>query len=174
MTNRFSRILPVSLMVLPGPGGTITFVRQLKGPYADNWLLPGGGIEPGESAGAAAVREAYEETGCRVDSCSPFAVYEFTGQWAEGRYHLVMFGFLAHGTHRVPDGFQGHNVGAVRQVRIGELPLHSTDLQILTDAGLASYREPEISRALAADGITMHALRVSGSVTTSVPLPGDG
>ncbi|WP_234377078.1 NUDIX hydrolase [Streptomyces sp. TP-A0356] len=171
MTDRFSRILPVSLMVLPGPDGTVTFVHQLKGPYAGNWLLPGGGIEPGESAGAAAVREAYEETGCRVTSCSPFAVYEFTGQWSEGRYHLLMFGFLADGTHRVPDGFRGHNVGAVRQARIGDLPLHSTDLQILTDAGLASYREPEISRALAADGITMHAMRVSGAATACGPAP---
>ncbi|MCX2924105.1 NUDIX hydrolase [Streptomyces sp. NEAU-W12] len=174
MTDRFSRILPVSLMVLPGPDGTVTFVHQLKGPYAGNWLLPGGGIEPGESAGQAALREAYEETGCRVASCSPFAVYEFTGQWAEGRYHLLMFGFLAHGTHRVPDGFEGHNVGAVRQARVGDLPLHSTDLQILTDAGLASFGEAEIGDALAADGITMHALRVSGAVTAHAVAPEGG
>ncbi|MER6010822.1 NUDIX hydrolase [Streptomyces bluensis] len=174
MNDRFSRILPVSLMVLPGPDGTITFVHQLKGPYAGNWLLPGGGIEPGESAREAAVREAYEETGCRVSSCSPFSVYEFTGQWAEGRYHLLMFGFLAEGTHRVPDGFQGHNVGAVRQARIGELPLHSTDLQILTDAGLASFRETDIRSALAADGITMHALRVSAAATAYVPAQASG
>lgn len=122
MTDRFSRILPASLMVLPGPHGTVTFVHQLKGPYAGNWLLPGGGIEPGESAMAAAIREAEEETGCRVTSCAPFAVYEFTGKWAEGRYHLHMFAFLAEGVHRVSDDFQGHNVGAVRQARIGELP----------------------------------------------------
>ncbi|MBV9593660.1 MAG: NUDIX domain-containing protein [Actinobacteria bacterium] len=34
-----------------------------QGPY---WLTPGGGIEPGESPVAAAVREVYEETGLRV------------------------------------------------------------------------------------------------------------
>ncbi|MFF0591401.1 NUDIX hydrolase [Streptomyces sp. NPDC003781] len=172
MTDRFSRILPVALMVLPGPDGTVTFVHQLKGPYAGSWLLPGGGVEPGESAGAAAIREAHEETGCLVESCSPFAVYEFMGQWTEGRYHLLMFAFLADGIHKVPDGFNGHNVGAVRQARIGDLPLHSTDLRILTDAGFASFSEPEVDRALASDGITMHAMRVSGAATSRVPAPG--
>ncbi|MER5491411.1 NUDIX hydrolase [Streptomyces sp. NPDC002454] len=167
MTDRFSRILPVALMVLPGPDGTMTFVHQLKGPYAGNWLLPGGGIDPGESAGAAAIRETAEETGCRVAACSPFAVYEFTGTWAHGSYHLMLFGFLADRPYRVPTGFDGHNVGAVRQVRIGELPLHSTDLQILTDAGVASYRDTEIARALSVDGISMTAHRVDRSI--SVP-----
>ncbi|MDF3291660.1 NUDIX domain-containing protein [Streptomyces silvisoli] len=162
--NRFDRVLPAALLVLPGPEGTVTFVRQIKGPYAGNWLLPGGGIEPGEAAEAAARREAAEETGCVVDSCSLFAVYEFTGRWAQGSYHLLMFGFLADRAYALPGGFTGHNVGGIRQARIGELPLHSTDLQILTDAGLAGFDDKVIAKALAADGITMAAHRVHGTV----------
>ncbi|ARX89300.1 NUDIX hydrolase [Streptomyces alboflavus] len=34
----------------------MTFIHQLKGPYAGSWLLPGGGIERGEAAEAAALR----------------------------------------------------------------------------------------------------------------------
>jgi 8-oxo-dGTP pyrophosphatase MutT (NUDIX family) len=36
------------------------------------WNLPGGGIDPGESASTAAMREAFEEAGLRVFALSPF------------------------------------------------------------------------------------------------------
>ncbi len=153
--NRFAKPLSCALGVVPGPGGTITFVRQLKGPYAGNWLLPGGGIELGETAETAARREILEETGCLVEGLDLFAVYELTGKWSEGDYHLVMFAFLATKRHVVSAGFDGHNVGAVRQRRPDDIDLHSTDLQILTDAGVASYAPSRISDALAADRISM-------------------
>lgn len=162
--SRYARVLPSALAVVPGAGGTVTFVQQRKGPYAGNWLLPGGGIEPGETAEETARREVAEETGCQVKTLTPFAVYEFLGQWAQGAYHLVMFAFLSGESAVAPTGFPGHNVGAVRQVPIGALPLHSTDLQILTDAGLASFGRTKIDRALADDGITMRAHLVAGTV----------
>ncbi|MEU7576864.1 NUDIX domain-containing protein [Streptomyces sp. NPDC041068] len=162
--NRFSRALPAALLAIPGPGGTVTFVHQLKGPYAGSWLLPGGGIEPGEAAEAAALREAREETGIAVESCSLSAVYEFTGKWEQGHYHLLMFAFRADRAYELPVGYDGHNVGEIRQARIDDIAMHSTDLQILTDAGLASYDDETIARGLAEDGITMHAHRV-GSTT---------
>ena len=34
---------------------------------AGRWELPGGKVEPGESAGAAVVREVAEELGCRIE-----------------------------------------------------------------------------------------------------------
>jgi len=40
-----------------------------------NWGLPGGGIEPDETAAAAAVREALEETGYRVELDRLLGVY---------------------------------------------------------------------------------------------------
>ncbi|GHH76912.1 hypothetical protein GCM10018793_23870 [Streptomyces sulfonofaciens] len=161
--HRFERVLPAALMVVPGPDGTVTFVRQLGGPYAGNWLLPGGGIEPGEPAEAAARREAREETGISVQDCSLFAVYEFTGKWEQGQYHLLMFAFLADRPQQVPAGFEGDNVGGIIQARPADIPLHSTDLRILTDAGLTSYPDDVVAPALAADGITMYAHRVGGT-----------
>jgi 8-oxo-dGTP diphosphatase len=50
----------------PGPGGTVTFVCQERGPYAGFWLLPGGKAEFGEPIIDAARREAAEESGCVV------------------------------------------------------------------------------------------------------------
>lgn len=169
MVSRYAGALPSALVVLPGPEGKITFVHQRKGPYAGSWLLPGGGIERGETAEETARRELWEETGCRAERLRLFAVYEFLGKWAEGDYHLVMFAFLAAEPMVVPEEFEGHNVAGVRQVRVGALPLHSTDLRILTDAGVASFGHEEVEQALLADGITMRAHVVGSSAAVTSP-----
>ncbi|GAA4756127.1 NUDIX hydrolase [Amnibacterium soli] len=54
------------------------------------WITPGGGVEAGEDARAAALREAFEETGHRVDSLvGPVArrssVFPFDGRLIEQR-----------------------------------------------------------------------------------------
>jgi ADP-ribose pyrophosphatase YjhB (NUDIX family) len=36
------QVITAALVVVPGPDGTVTFVRQERGPYAGWWLLPGG------------------------------------------------------------------------------------------------------------------------------------
>ena len=41
----------------------VMLARHVEG---NRWLLPGGGIEPGETPADAAVREAWEETGLLV------------------------------------------------------------------------------------------------------------
>lgn len=44
-------------------GGRLLVIRRGHEPGRGLWSLPGGRCEPGEDAAAAAVREAYEETG---------------------------------------------------------------------------------------------------------------
>jgi 8-oxo-dGTP diphosphatase len=44
-------------------GDTVLLVERSKPPRAGLWSLPGGHIEPGETAAAAALRELAEETG---------------------------------------------------------------------------------------------------------------
>lgn len=36
-----ARVVTGALVVVPGPGKTVTFVCQQRGPYAGFWLLPG-------------------------------------------------------------------------------------------------------------------------------------
>jgi 8-oxo-dGTP diphosphatase len=157
--RRYERILVAALTVVPGPGGTITFVHQRGGPFAGSWLLPGGGVELGETARDAAIREAFEETGCLLRDPVAVAVYEIIGHWPDGRlYHLLMSTFLEQGEHTVATGFQGQNVDGVRQSHIEDVSLHSTDYRILVDAGVMSCPEPEIAARLAADGITMNPI----------------
>lgn len=46
--------------------GEVLLVQRGKMPDAGLWGFPGGHVEPGETAMAAAVREAWEETGVRA------------------------------------------------------------------------------------------------------------
>ncbi|MFN8077795.1 MAG: NUDIX domain-containing protein [Kineosporiaceae bacterium] len=66
-----------------GPQLLLTRLRGREG----LWTLPGGGIEPGESAAAAAVREVYEETGQRLQVGELLDVDSrtFTGHAPDGR-----------------------------------------------------------------------------------------
>ena len=139
--------------------GRALFVAQQKGPYAGHWLLPGGGVEPGESAGDAIIREIQEETGFVMARVGFVGAYELRGTWSGGRYHLLMLAFRGEAEGEIPPDFQGDGVGEVRWAHVNELPLHCTDLRILTDAGLAHFTEEEINAALQKDGVTMTVYR---------------
>ncbi len=157
--DRYGHILVACLAVVPGPSGTVTFIRQRKGPFAGNWLLPGGGVEVGEPTVEAVVRETWEETGCKIHDPELFAIYEIIGTWPDGgRFHLNMSCYLEQGCHTVDEDFVGHNVDGLCQAAPHEIPMHSTDYRILADAGLLSEPEGEIVRRLDADGLAMHTL----------------
>ncbi|HWI63456.1 MAG TPA: NUDIX hydrolase [Symbiobacteriaceae bacterium] len=147
------------LAAVTDPAGRLLFVAQQKGPFGGHWLLPGGGVEPGESAEDAVRREILEETGMTMTGLQFTGVYEMRGSWTGGDYHLMMMGFRGAATGEIPTGFEGDGVGEVRWAHVNELPLHSTDLRILTDAGLAAFADAEIEAALKADGITMKVYR---------------
>ena len=68
----------------------LLLVRRAAGPGSGRWSVPGGRVEPGETTGAAAVRELGEETGLRA-ICG-----DFVG-WVERidvGYHYVVLDFL--------------------------------------------------------------------------------
>lgn len=157
-----SKVTTGALVVVPGPGGTITFVRQERGPYAGAWLLPGGKVEFGESLEEAARREAAEESGCVVGSLSGVGLYEMRGVWEKGPYHFLMYVFRADDPVAVPPGFVGHHVTEVRQARPEEMRPHPTDMRILNDAGVADYADADIEEGLARDGVSMVCLPASG------------
>jgi|CXWL01.1.fsa_nt_gi 8-oxo-dGTP pyrophosphatase MutT (NUDIX family) len=63
------------------------------------WITAGGGLDPGESYEAAAVRELWEETGIRSAEFGPCVwvrrhVFEFRGSWVDAaeRFFVVRVG----------------------------------------------------------------------------------
>lgn len=162
------RVTVAALGIVRGPGGTVTFVRQRRGPYAGSSLLPGGKIEFGESAEGAARREVAEESGCEVDGLTPVGVYEIRGDGPDGAgYHFVMFAFLAEGEFPLRAGRGGHHVDGVFQARVEDVRPHPTVMRILDDAGVGRYDEGDVAAALAADGIAMtcHAILAPAVLT---------
>jgi 8-oxo-dGTP diphosphatase len=149
-----ARVVTGALVVVPGPGETVTFVCQQRGPYAGFWLLPGGKVEFGEPIAAAARRETAEECGCHVENLELTGAYEIFGPG----HHFVMWAYRSPRAGQVPTGFSGHHVGAVRQERWDRLEPHPTDMPILNDAGSAAYPRELIEDRLAAQNITMTSL----------------
>ncbi|MEV4563352.1 NUDIX domain-containing protein [Nonomuraea sp. NPDC049419] len=83
---------PTARVILAEPGDRVLMLRLVPPdpwPHVLSWHLPGGGIEPGESAADAAVREAWEETGHVLDPRTlgaPVATNE--GPWSHlGRHY---------------------------------------------------------------------------------------
>lgn len=77
--------------------GRIALVRNS---WSDGWVLPGGGIEAGESPKSAATREVEEETGLTVDTTVPVARIQqrFVHDGASALGHLTVFDARAHTT----------------------------------------------------------------------------
>ncbi len=151
----YAQVSAAALAIVPGPGGTVTFIRQQRGPYAGSLLLPGGRVEFGEAAEDAARRELAEEAGCEVGMLTPTGVYEIRGQWHKGAYHFIMFAFLAGGQTPLREGFAGDHVDGILQAVVDQVRPHPTVMRILNDAGVAGYDPADIDAGLVADGIAM-------------------
>ena len=94
MSSGQPSLRPVSGVLAVNRDGRVLLVQR-----ADDlsWGLPGGGVEPGESWAAAAVRECFEETGWQVEIRGVFGVY------SDPETQI----------HAYPDGRRVHFVGVV-------------------------------------------------------------
>lgn len=157
--KRFDRIVTGGIGVVVNSEAEVLFIKQRNGPYAGNWLLPGGGIEYGETALNAAKREVMEETGIKVVDGKFIAIYEMIGEWKTGRYHILMVTFLFRSNFGIPPNFKGHNVDDIVWVKPQNISLHPTDMLILKDSGLLEISNEEIIFSLKKSAITMNSYK---------------
>jgi 8-oxo-dGTP diphosphatase len=76
--------------------GRVVLVKRGHPPLAQEWSIPGGLLEIGETLREAAVREAREETGLSVDPGELLGVFDrlVRDDTGRSRYHYVLIDFL--------------------------------------------------------------------------------
>lgn len=129
--------------------GRVLLVRQLAGPYAGAWLLPGGGVDPGETTEGALRREMREETGCEIEDVRHIATYEVDESTQDFRATVHLFVARAVGDPRPEPG------GAIRWAFPREGGFHPALRRELADAGLRTEAEDALAQALGATNVTM-------------------
>jgi acetyl-CoA carboxylase carboxyl transferase subunit beta len=112
--------------------GRLLLIQRANEPGRGRWSLPGGRVEPGESAAAAAVREVHEETGLEV------AVTGLLGTVAlPGGYTVDDFSAVVNGGTLVP-GDDALDARWFALSELGSVPLTTGLLDELARMGIES------------------------------------
>jgi len=93
MTGEHPRNPVPTVDIIIEHGGGVVLVERRNEPHG--WALPGGFIDYGESAEAAAGREAREETGLELEGLRQFGVYSAPDR--DPRMHTLTVVFIAVG-----------------------------------------------------------------------------
>ncbi len=129
--------------------GRVLLVKQLAGPYAGAWLLPGGGVDDGESIEDALRREMEEETGCALADLKHVATYEVDERTQDFRALVHLYTGVATGEPRAERG------SAVRWSLPTDGGFHPALRRELADAGLRTEDDRALDDAMRATNVTM-------------------
>lgn len=134
--------------------GRVLLVRQRSGPFAGAWLLPGGGVDEGESIESGLRREMREETGCDMEHVRHVATYEVDERTQDFRALVHLFRATAVGEPRAEDG------SAIRWADPADIGFHPALRRELADAGLRVEDEVALARAAATTNVVLRRVTV--------------
>lgn len=118
-------------------GPLVLLIQRGSPPHEGRWALPGGHVDRGETARAAAVRELFEETGVRVaeSDLRQVGVFDAPGRDPRGRYVTVAYEVtVTPGT----TARAGDDAAAVRWRQLDDLPKLAVDHGQIIEAAVAS------------------------------------
>ncbi|WP_421951294.1 NUDIX domain-containing protein [Pelagibacterium sp.] len=96
--------------------GKVLLVRH---GYVAGWQMPGGGVDPGETAEQAARREVLEETGYEIEGeMRLFSLYHATGY--TDRDHVALY--VGHAAQQVRPFVPGREIVEIGWFALGALP----------------------------------------------------
>lgn len=95
----------IIIELIDRPHRPIILIERLNEPFG--WAIPGGFVDYGESVETAAVREAREEIGLRINLLEQFHVYSNPSR--DQRQHTISIVFLATATGKPMAGDDAKN-----------------------------------------------------------------
>jgi len=106
----------------------LVLIRRLNPPFENEFALPGGFVEVGETVEAAAVREAKEETGLDIELIKLLGVYSEPSR--DPRGHTVTVCYLAKGLGKLKAGSDAKDI---RLFGLNEIPKLAFDHNIIVE-----------------------------------------
>jgi 8-oxo-dGTP diphosphatase len=126
-------ITDVAVAIVRNTSGHVLVAERTARQIAPGfWELPGGKIEPGETAAQAAARELAEETGLVAESLQPFMAYDHA--FPTKRVRLQMFSVPAwHGT---PHGREGQRLAWIDPAAPSVAPILPSNRRVMAALAL--------------------------------------
>ena len=129
--------------------GRVLLVRQRGGPFSGALLLPGGGVDAGESIEDAVRREMLEETGCDLFGLGHVATYEVDEKTQDFKALVHLYRGQAQGEPRPEAG------SAVLWALPTNSGYHPALRRELADAGLRVENDTALAAEMNATNVTM-------------------
>ena len=124
--------VPVTVdIIIQMPNGKIVVIGRRDPPHG--FAIPGGFVEPGESAATAAMREAREETGLSVELIEQFHTYSKPGRDHRGPVASIVYIAQADGTPVAGDDAAQVEVVDVKKFLLSDNPIAFDHREILQD-----------------------------------------
>jgi 8-oxo-dGTP diphosphatase len=144
------QVTDVAVCVVRSPDGRVLLAERTSRQIAAGfWELPGGKIEPGETAADAARRELQEETGLSPIGLAPWMTYEHRFPTRRLRLHF----FRMRGWEGSPHGREGQRLAWIdpRAPQVGPV-LPSNDRALFAMGLPAVYRVADFGAHTSPDG----------------------